>query len=81
MLALILGLIVPSAVWAQAPAPAGAAPETYWVYVGTYTGDEGKDRSQGISLMELDVRTGTLSPPRLAGSATNPSFLAIHPSR
>lgn len=48
------------------------------VYVGTYTG---KDGSKGIYAMELDLATGKLSAPELAAEATNPTFLAIHPSQ
>jgi len=47
------------------------------VYVGTYTWKE----SKGIYLMELDLATGKLSAPELAAEATNPTFLAIHPSK
>ena len=47
------------------------------VYVGTYTGGN----SQGIYVCELDLTTGVLSEAKLAAEATNPSFLAIHPSR
>lgn len=50
-------------------------PTTMHVYIGTYTGKD----SQGIYLMDLDTEKGTLSEPRLAGKATNPSFLALHP--
>jgi 6-phosphogluconolactonase len=77
----ITSLAIPGEARAQAPAEAGAAPEAYWVYVGTYTGGSGKVRSQGIYLMELDARTGTLGKPRLAAASPDPSFLAIHPSR
>jgi 6-phosphogluconolactonase len=46
------------------------------VYFGTYTGD----RSHGIYVSRLDSMTGELTAPDLAGEATNPSFLAMHPS-
>jgi 6-phosphogluconolactonase len=59
----------------------GAEPDVFRVYVGTYTGGGGKDKSQGIYLLDLDVRTGTLSPPRVAATSTDPSFLAIHPNQ
>jgi 6-phosphogluconolactonase len=55
--------------------------EVFRVYVGTYTGGRGQDHSQGIYLLELDLRSGRLSSPRVAGASINPSFLAIHPSR
>jgi 6-phosphogluconolactonase len=51
------------------------------VYVGTYTGGRGDEKSQGIYLLDLDLRSGELGPPLLAAEAINPSFLAIHPSR
>ncbi len=47
------------------------------VYFGTYT----RGASRGIYLSHLDLETGRLQPPVLAGETTNPSFLAIHPSR
>jgi 6-phosphogluconolactonase len=53
------------------------APKKFMVYVGTYT-EPGK--SQGIYRMELDLATGKLSEPKLAGKTVNPSFLAIHPT-
>ncbi len=54
-----------------------AAPKKYLVYVGTYTSDK---KSEGIYRMELDLATGKLTEPKLAGQAINPSFLAIHPT-
>jgi 6-phosphogluconolactonase len=53
------------------------APKKFMVYVGTYTDDK---KSEGIYRMELDLATGKLSEPKLAGKAVNPSFLAIHPT-
>jgi len=50
----------------------------FMVYFGTYTG--GKSKSEGIYRSELDLATGKLSEPKLAGKAVNPSFLAIHPT-
>jgi 6-phosphogluconolactonase len=49
----------------------------FMVYVGTYTNDK---KSDGIYRMELDIATGRLSAPKLAGKTVNPSFLAIHPT-
>jgi len=46
------------------------------VYFGTYTGKV----SKGIYRSELDLSTGKLSPPVLAGEATSPSFMAIAPN-
>jgi 6-phosphogluconolactonase len=53
------------------------APKKFMVYVGTYTSDK---KSEGIYRMELDLATGKLSEPKLAGKTVNPSFLAIHPT-
>jgi 6-phosphogluconolactonase len=52
-------------------------PKKFMVYFGTYTSDK---KSEGIYRSELDLETGKLSVPKLAGKATNPSFLAIHPT-
>ncbi len=52
-------------------------PKKLWVFIGTYT----EGGSKGIYRSELDLATGRLTPPVLAGEAKNPSFLAIHPSR
>jgi 6-phosphogluconolactonase len=63
-----------SASWA---AEAKENANSLWVYVGTYT----RGASKGIYRLELDLKTGKLSAPSLAGKAIDPSFLAIHPSR
>jgi 6-phosphogluconolactonase len=47
-------------------------------YIGTYT--QGTT-SKGIYLIELDPATGKLTSKGLAGEATNPSFVALHPNR
>jgi 6-phosphogluconolactonase len=47
------------------------------VYFGTYTGA----KSKGIYVSRLDVSSGALSAPELAGEVTSPSFLAVHPAR
>ena len=47
-----------------------------WVYFGTYTGE----KSKGIYVSRLDLATGKLTEPELAGEATSPSFVAVHPS-
>jgi 6-phosphogluconolactonase len=58
--------------------PAGEKkPEKFTVYVGTYTRGT---KSEGIYRMDLDVATGKLSAPAVAGKTVNPSFLALHPS-
>jgi 6-phosphogluconolactonase len=47
------------------------------VYIGTYT----QKKSKGIYRCELDLATGKLSSPVLAGETVNPSFLAIAPNQ
>ena len=47
------------------------------VYIGTYT----NTTSKGIYVSRLDLAQGTLSPPVLAAESSNPSFLAVHPTR
>jgi len=47
------------------------------VWFGTYT--TSTSGSEGIYVSRFDPENGTLTPPRLAGPATNPSFLAFHP--
>ncbi len=47
------------------------------VYIGTYTGPQ----SKGVYRSELDLATGKLSAPVLAGEAASPSFLAIAPNQ
>ena len=49
------------------------------VWFGTYT--RGKSGSEGIYVARFDAASGELSPPVLAAAATNPSFLADHPTR
>src|SRR5262249_49424086 len=58
-------------------APLAPAAE-YLAYVGTYT-NTGK--SQGIYAYRFDSNTGKLTEIGLAGQATNPSFVNIHPNR
>ena len=53
-----------------------AKPEKLRVYIGTYN----ERGSKGIYRCELDLATGELTKPELAGEAKNASFLAIHPS-
>jgi 6-phosphogluconolactonase len=67
-------LFVPAVVLCQ---PETAPPTKLWVFIGTYTGP----KSQGIYRLEMDLATGKLSAPVLAAKVTNPSFLAVHPSR
>jgi 6-phosphogluconolactonase len=51
-------------------------PQKLWVFLGTYT----NGKSKGIYRCELDVATGKLSEPELAGESLSPSFLTIHPN-
>lgn len=55
---------------------AAAAPQTFVVYVGTYTGP----KSQGIYKFNFDARSGAAGPVELAARTDNPSFLAVHPN-
>lgn len=66
-------MLVSLAGWGASPAAAGD--EGSLVYFGTYTGGG----SRGIYVSRLDS-TGRLSPPELAASTPNPSFLASDPS-
>lgn len=59
-------------------APSARAQDDLRVYLGTYT--RGDSTSKGIYLSHLNLATGELSAPKLAGEVKNPSFLAIHPS-
>ncbi|MGD0897316.1 MAG: lactonase family protein [Thermoguttaceae bacterium] len=63
---------------AQSDAPPGP-PKRLWLYFGTYTNTDAKSR--GIYLGHLDLATGRLESVELAGETTNPSFLAVHPTR
>lgn len=58
-----------------ASGPAEAAERLVWF--GTYT--KGPAKSEGIYVARFDDATGSLSPATLAGAASNPSYLAIHP--
>jgi 6-phosphogluconolactonase len=62
---------------AQARTPAQAGKTDVLVYIGTYT----TGKSKGIYTSRLDAAAGTLSTPQLAGESSNPSFLAVHPTR
>ena len=54
-----------------------AKADTYWVYIGTYTG---KDGSKGIYRSTLDSKTGKLGAPEVAAEVVSPSFLSIAPN-
>ena len=53
--------------------------DSHLVYFGCYT--NAKSGSKGIYVSRFDQTTGQLSAPELAAETTNPSFLAIHPSK
>jgi len=53
-----------------------------FAYVGTYTGAVGGgSNGEGIYLAEMDRVTGELSRVKLAAKTSNPSWIAIHPSK
>src|SRR4051794_14245747 len=57
----------------QEKQPAG---DKYRLYVGTYTGKD----SKGIYRFDFDAGEGKLTGKALAGTISNPSFLAISPT-
>ena len=53
-----------------------------FAYVGTYTGAVGAgSNGEGIYLFEMNSVTGELSHRKLAAKSTDPSWIAIHPSK
>jgi len=60
-----------------ASVPTFQSPKNTLVYIGTYT----NTKSKGIYVSRLDLDKGTLSAPVLAAESSNPSFLAVHPTR
>jgi len=74
-LAMLLAVFCGTPAAAAADGQPGAG--ELWVYIGTFTRSE----SRGIYLSRLDLATGKLQPPEVVAETTNPSFLAIHPSR
>src|SRR5689334_1469101 len=77
-LGIALLVLVAGAVWA-ASRTAGVEGQggPLWIYVGTYTNG---GSSKGIYRFDMDPATGNLTQRALAGEATDPSFLAIHPN-
>lgn len=71
------GLLLAGGVALLATSAFAQQPEKMRVYLGTYT----QKNSKGIYRCELDLATGKLSEPVLAGQTANPSFLAIHPNQ
>lgn len=59
--------------------PAAGSADERRLFIGTYT--RGDSTSEGIYTATFNDETGTLSRPRLAAAADNPSFLAVHPTR
>jgi len=59
------------------PAMAEETPDSWRVYIGTYTGGE----SEGVYMLRLDTETGQLENLELAGAVENPSFIALHPEK
>jgi len=53
-----------------------AAPQEYFVYIGTYTGK----KSKGIYGYRLQMSTGELKPIGLVAECANPTFLDVHPT-
>lgn len=51
------------------------APDSYRVYIGTYTGP----KSKGIYLYDFDMASGALTQVGVAAEAKSPSFLALSP--
>lgn len=64
------------------PAQAGSA---VFAYAGTYSSPQGPEGSkgdgQGIYLFEMNPQTGALIQRRIFADDSNPSWLALHPSR
>ena len=59
------------------PAVQKPATEKLLAFVGTYT----RGRSEGIYSLEMDLKSGALKRLEAVSGITNPSFLAVHPSR
>ena len=51
-------------------------PDSFLVYIGTYTGPE----SKGIYTFRLDRQSGKLTAVNKPTQTSNPSFVAVHPS-
>jgi len=61
----------------SSPVFSADAPRKLRVYIGTYNART----SEGIYLSELDLTTGAMTDPQLAGKAVNASFLGVHPTK
>ncbi len=73
---LLLALALAASPLVQFNASANAAPSSYLMYVGTYTGGE----SQGIYAFRFDPASGKLTSLGLAAEMKSPSYLAVHPN-
>lgn len=62
---------------ARAADQPGSLMEDWWVYIGTYSGEN----SRGIYRAHFNTRTGVLGAPELSAEVASPSFLALHPSK
>jgi 6-phosphogluconolactonase len=55
------------------------------LYVGTYSSQQGPEgsigRGRGIHLFEMNYSTGALTPREIFANSSNPSWLALHPSK
>lgn len=70
--ALLVAVLVLGCAASASAAP--AAPDAYWVYIGTFSSGQG----QGIYVSRLDLQSGSLSEPRLVADAVEPNYLALH---
>jgi 6-phosphogluconolactonase len=77
-LLVVLFSMLPLALFAADAAPVVHA-EKYLMYVGTYT--EPQSTSKGIYAYRYDAATGEFTDLGLAAETTNPSWVAVHPSR
>jgi 6-phosphogluconolactonase len=68
--------LVAAVVLIQVSLMCAAAAAERQVYIGTYTGK----KSRGIYTARFNPDSGRLTAPELAAPATNPTFLALHPS-
>ncbi len=77
---LLSGAAVPFALAQQAQSSAPVL-----AYLGTYSSPQGaegsKGNGQGIYLFEMDARSGALKQRAVFENKSNPSWLALHPSR
>jgi 6-phosphogluconolactonase len=83
LLPIALVCLASAALWSapqssSAPKPGGSGERLF--YVGTYTTTKGMP-SKGIYSMRLNMATGALSAPQLAGETIDPSFLVLHPTK